>query len=65
MRIFKPLKGCLVYARAANATLKAGSLVGRVICVDGNICVYALGAETDRFIWKFKDGPNAWFEYAA
>jgi len=65
MRFFKPMRGCRIYTSAKHMTRPAGELVGICIKVDDNQCVFEWSGEVDLFIWRFRDGLNDWFEYAA
>lgn len=66
-RFTKPMRGCRIFSSDKHMTQPAGELVGWCEKVDGNICIYrAVGSpETHRFIWRFSDGLNPWFEYSA
>lgn len=47
-------------------TQPAGTLIGWCDKVDGGVCIYHLGAEVDRFIWRFGNGEvNEWFTFSA
>ena len=67
MRFFKPMQGCRIFASEKHMTEVPGTLLGWCEKVDGNICIFkpVCSLETDRFIWRFKDGPNDWYEFAA
>lgn len=64
-RIYKPMKGCKVYASSKHMTRSAGDLIGWCEKVDGNVCIFKPPGrpDTDRFIWQFKDGQNGWYEF--
>ncbi len=68
MRLFKPIKGCRVFTSDKHMTKPGGELLGYCEQVDGNICIFRLGAEVDRLIWKFRNSNgseelNNWHEY--
>jgi hypothetical protein len=66
MRFFKPLKGCRIYTSDKHMTKPAGEFIGWCDKVDGGICIYHLGADVDRFIWRFGNGEvNEWFTFSA
>lgn len=66
-RIYKPMKGCKVYASSKHMTRPAGELIGWCEKVDGNICIFKPpgSPELDRFIWQFSKGQNDWYDYSA
>lgn len=66
MRFFKPVKGCRIYASDEHMTKPAGEFIGWCEKVDGGMCIFRLGADVDRFIWRFGNGElNAWHVYSA
>ncbi len=67
MRFSKPMRGCRIYASKDHLTRSAGELIGWCEKVDGNTCLFKPlnSAETDRIIWRFKDGLNGWYQYSA
>ncbi|WP_338212934.1 hypothetical protein [Halopseudomonas aestusnigri] len=66
-KLFKPMRGCRIFASQKHMTEEPGTLLGWCEKVDGNICIYKMPAseETDRFIWRTSNGLNDWYEYAA
>lgn len=67
MRTYKsPLKGCTIYATAEHPLRQADTVVGVVHLVQGNVVIFKDGNDTDKLIWKFKDGQiNSFFKFGA
>ncbi|SNS16413.1 hypothetical protein [Pseudomonas segetis] len=66
MRFFKPAKGCRIFASDKHMTKPAGEFIGWCEKVDDGVCIFRLGADVDRFIWRFGSGDlNDWYEYSA
>lgn len=67
MKFFKPMRGCRIFTSDKHMTRPADELVGWCEKVDGNVCIFrAPGSSTlDRYIWRFNDGLNHWYEYSA
>lgn len=66
-RFFKPMRGCRIYSSDKHMTLPPGELVGWCEKVDGDTCIFKppCSPQLDRFIWRFSDGLNPWYEYSA
>ncbi|MFE1816922.1 hypothetical protein [Metapseudomonas otitidis] len=63
-QFLKPMRGCRIFASEQHMTKSVGELIGWCEKVDDNVCIFrAVGGDLDRFIWRFKEGPNKWFTY--
>ena len=67
MQIFKPVKGCRIYASPQHMTKPEGEFIGWCEKVDGNICLFKTpgSPEFDRLIWQFSKGRNTWHNFVA
>lgn len=58
IKLFKPLRGCRVYASTKHPNITPGELVGHVLSVDNNIVhfhnVTLNPPQEDTLIWRFE-----------